>query len=260
MRYILCIAFLLSTAVCAIAEVSHKDKLAILSPSADDCAVGSGPVTILWDSDFGGDITYSLTYSSDGRVFDKEIATGVSSYEYTWQPIGRAELMGWIKVKACDATGEVRAESVGPVSFVPKTAVVVSKANQKVLYFSDGTLKHVFTCSTALPQYDLKPGSYRVYSRQPRHWSREYEVWMDHSLFFFRGYALHATTMIRQLGRPASHGCIRLHPRNAATLFGEVKVGTPVIVLSKSRDCSQLTSLRKPIQPPVAKPVITAKG
>ena len=67
---------------------------------------------------------------------------------------------------------------------------------------------------------------------------------MDHSLFFFRGYALHATTMIRQLGRPASHGCIRLHPRDAETLFDHVKVGTPVIVLPKTRDCSSLVTLQ----------------
>ena len=32
-----------------------------------------------------------------------------------------------------------------------------------------------------------------------------------------------ATTTHRRLGRPASHGCVRLHPRNAATLYRLVK-------------------------------------
>jgi lipoprotein-anchoring transpeptidase ErfK/SrfK len=46
---------------------------------------------------------------------------------------------------------------------------------------------------------------------------------MPHSIFFHGGYAIHATDAINKLGRPASHGCIRLHPRNARWLFQLVK-------------------------------------
>jgi lipoprotein-anchoring transpeptidase ErfK/SrfK len=46
---------------------------------------------------------------------------------------------------------------------------------------------------------------------------------MPHSIFFHGGYAIHATDAINKLGRPASHGCIRLHPRNARWLFRLVK-------------------------------------
>ena len=43
---------------------------------------------------------------------------------------------------------------------------------------------------------------------------------MPHTIFFTRvGHAIHATTAIRQLGRPASHGCIRLSPENAKRLY-----------------------------------------
>ena len=45
---------------------------------------------------------------------------------------------------------------------------------------------------------------------------------MPHSLFFHGGYAIHGTGAIRQLGRPASHGCVRLHPANARALYGLV--------------------------------------
>jgi len=119
------------------------------------------------------------------------------------------ELFGWIKVKAFDRGGYLLAEDVIPVSFVPETGIVVSKADQKVLYFKDGGLEHVFVCSTALPKYDLAPGRYKVYFRSRNHHSREYDVDMPNALFFYHGYALHATTVIRRLGRPASHGCIR---------------------------------------------------
>lgn len=36
-------------------------------------------------------------------------------------------------------------------------------------------------------------------------------------------YAIHGTTEVRRLGRPASAGCVRLHPDNARTLFNLVK-------------------------------------
>lgn len=39
---------------------------------------------------------------------------------------------------------------------------------------------------------------------------------MPHSIFFHGGYAIHGSYEINRLGGPASHGCIRLHPANAA--------------------------------------------
>jgi len=46
---------------------------------------------------------------------------------------------------------------------------------------------------------------------------------MPYSIFFDGGYAIHGSYEISHLGRPASHGCIRLHPDNAAVLFALVK-------------------------------------
>jgi lipoprotein-anchoring transpeptidase ErfK/SrfK len=46
---------------------------------------------------------------------------------------------------------------------------------------------------------------------------------MPHSIFFHGQYAIHGTTAVGNLGRPASHGCVRLSPSNAATLFAMVR-------------------------------------
>jgi len=46
---------------------------------------------------------------------------------------------------------------------------------------------------------------------------------MPHSIFFYGQYAIHGTTAVGNLGSPASHGCIRLSPANAATLFAMVQ-------------------------------------
>jgi hypothetical protein len=59
---------------------------------------------------------------------------------------------------------------------------------------------------------------------------------MPWSVFFHRGYAMHGTTEVRNLGRPASHGCVRLLPENAAMLFAlvlaEGKKNTRVVVMN----------------------------
>jgi hypothetical protein len=44
-----------------------------------------------------------------------------------------------------------------------------------------------------------------------------------HSIFFHEGYAIHGTIYVSRLGRRASHGCVRLHPKNAAALFDLVR-------------------------------------
>jgi len=61
--------------------------------------------------------------------------------------------------------------------------------------------------------------------RMERMWySRKYDnAPMPHALFFEGRLAIHGTNAIRQLGRPASHGCVRLSPGNARTLFDLVR-------------------------------------
>jgi L,D-transpeptidase catalytic domain len=50
---------------------------------------------------------------------------------------------------------------------------------------------------------------------------------MPYSIFFLRGYAIHGSYETRYLGRRASHGCVRLHPSNAAALYSLVKTYGP---------------------------------
>jgi hypothetical protein len=46
---------------------------------------------------------------------------------------------------------------------------------------------------------------------------------MPHSIFFTpAGHAIHGSNATRRLGSPASHGCIRIAPANAAKLFALV--------------------------------------
>jgi len=42
---------------------------------------------------------------------------------------------------------------------------------------------------------------------------------MPYSIFYSGNFAIHGTNNISRLGRPASAGCVRLHPEHAAVLF-----------------------------------------
>ena len=52
------------------------------------------------------------------------------------------------------------------------------------------------------------------------YYSKKYDnAPMPHAIFFTGGFAIHGTEYVRSLGGPASHGCVRLHPDNAALLY-----------------------------------------
>ena len=84
----------------------------------------------------------------------------------------------------------------------------------------DGADLATWPVSTARRGYRTPVGSYKPYSLQRMHYSRLYDdTPMPYSIFFRGGYAIHGTAEIRNLGRPVSHGCVRLSPDNARSLF-----------------------------------------
>jgi hypothetical protein len=98
--------------------------------------------------------------------------------------------------------------------------VTVDKSAQRLSVSVDGTPRYEWPVSTARMGYNTPNGSYRP-ERLARKWFSSKYDWspMPYSIFFHGGYAIHGSYEISHLGRPASHGCIRLHPANAAVLF-----------------------------------------
>jgi lipoprotein-anchoring transpeptidase ErfK/SrfK len=78
--------------------------------------------------------------------------------------------------------------------------------------------------SQTMTGYFTPRGSYRP-QRTARMWySRKYHMSpMPYSVFFHGGYAIHGTGAVKYLGRPASHGCVRLYTANAATFYSMVR-------------------------------------
>jgi len=123
---------------------------------------------------------------------------------------------------------------------LPASAGVVAKisiSNQTMNVYVNGVRKHNWAVSTARRGYRTPVGSFRPTRMHKTYYSRKYNNSpMPHSIFFYGGYAIHGTNYIKSLGRPASHGCIRLHPSNAAALFGLVQrhgAGATKIVITR---------------------------
>lgn len=82
--------------------------------------------------------------------------------------------------------------------------------------------------SSARAGYVTPTGTFAPQRLAEVYYSKKYDnAPMPHSVFFHGGYAVHATPHVKRLGRPASHGCIRLHPDNAEDFFELVKAFGP---------------------------------
>ncbi|MGA0562528.1 L,D-transpeptidase [Ancylobacter sp. VNQ12] len=121
----------------------------------------------------------------------------------------------------------------------PATSLVVhiDLSGQRMEVWVDGWRRYSWPISTARKGYRTPVGSFRPYRMHRRYFSRKYDnAPMPHAIFFTGGYAIHGTTDLRRLGRPASHGCVRLHPANAAALFAlvnEAGRGNTQIVITR---------------------------
>jgi lipoprotein-anchoring transpeptidase ErfK/SrfK len=107
-----------------------------------------------------------------------------------------------------------------PVAAEAGVNAIVDLSAQRVDVYVNGALRHRWPTSTGRRGYRTPTGSYRPKRLERQWYSRKY-YWspMPYSVFFRGGYAIHGTTETHSLGRPASHGCVRLRTAHARTLF-----------------------------------------
>lgn len=123
------------------------------------------------------------------------------------------------------AMGAVAIGGIGAMA-APAAAdivITVDKSTQQMSVMVDGYQRYAWAVSTGLhggpPTGTFHP------QRMERMWySHAFGMApMPHSIFFRGPFAIHGTTFVSRLGHPASHGCVRLDPGNASTLFDLVQ-------------------------------------
>lgn len=151
------------------------------------------------------------------------------------------------------------------VATVAQASVVVrvDKTSQTMRVIVDGEHRYTWAVSTGRMGYNTPNGSYRP-QRLERMWhSRKYGMApMPHSIFFRGGYAIHGTNQTGRLGQTASHGCIRLAPGNARTLFEMVRArrgSTRIVIEGTARHSEPMVASRRSSTRVAAAPARTAQ-
>lgn len=110
-------------------------------------------------------------------------------------------------------------------AFATSVLITINKVSQKMTVKVDGDTEYVWPVSTGARGYETPSGKYRPFRMEKDHFSKEWDdAPMPNSIFFTgEGHAIHGSFHVKSLGRRASHGCVRLAPDNAATLYSLVE-------------------------------------
>jgi len=147
------------------------------------------------------------------------------------QPLTRSDCeqagMSWNDTAlVCDdasarkATADINANPVGS-----SILITIDKSTQKMTVLVDGVQKYDWPVSTGKRGYSTPSGTYTAMSMNEIWYSKGWDnAPMPQAVFFRRdGHAIHGSYDVKHLGKPASHGCVRLAPQNAAILYDLVK-------------------------------------
>jgi len=113
--------------------------------------------------------------------------------------------------------------------------VQINRRSQTMQVSVDGVPRYSWRISTGRAGLGTPGGTFHPQTLARRWFSRKYHNSpMPHSIFFQGGIAIHGTYETAWLGRAVSHGCVRLLPANATTLFDLVQhegMGATTIVV-----------------------------
>jgi lipoprotein-anchoring transpeptidase ErfK/SrfK len=165
-----------------------------------------------------------------------------------------AEAMEWPVVKEAKPAAKLSINKAAPATQPAKEKVAAPKpapppitlkisinlTSQRMTVTENGKTRYTWRISSGRRSYPTPNGTYKPYRMHKMWRSRKYDnAPMPNSIFFHKGFAIHATYATRALGRPASHGCIRLSPSNAKTLYRMVsrhgKASTKVAIHGQPR-------------------------
>lgn len=123
--------------------------------------------------------------------------------------------------------------------------VSVDLSNQRMTVSENGSAIHTWAISSGRSGYRTITGTFKPKWMTRMHYSRKYDnAPMPNAIFFHGGFAIHGTYATGRLGSPASHGCIRLAPGNAKTLYNLVSRhgsgNTTISVYGTARDRSHV--------------------
>ena len=96
----------------------------------------------------------------------------------------------------------------------------VHLTQQRMDVLVDGVKKYSWRVSTGKDGWRTQAGTYQPFAQTPFYFSKKWNMSLPYLMWIGQdGTAIHGTALTGHLGRPASHGCIRLDTPNAAILY-----------------------------------------
>jgi lipoprotein-anchoring transpeptidase ErfK/SrfK len=121
-----------------------------------------------------------------------------------------------------------------------KVEILVDLDSQRMTVVKNRAAPIVWKISSGRAGYETPTGVYTVQRLDADHFSDEYDqAPMPFAIFFSQGLAIHGTYQ-GGLGRPASHGCVRLSVSHARELFGWVEKYGAAIEITGSGFAAEL--------------------
>jgi L,D-transpeptidase ErfK/SrfK len=191
------------------------------------------------------------------------VETHVVAKDETLLDIARHFDLGYVEIVAANPGVDPWLPGVGrrvvlPMRFLLPNAsrrgIVVNLAQRRLFYFPpQGGTVETFPVGVAVDGLDSQLGVTRVVAKetdpawyppvsiraeQPE-LPREVPPGPTNPLGHYAlrlgwpGYLIHGTNKPDGVGRNVSHGCLHLYPEDIAKLYGEVRLGTPVRILSE---------------------------
>jgi len=99
--------------------------------------------------------------------------------------------------------------------------ITIDKSAQQMTVEKDGRPLYHWPVSTGRAGFDTPSGKFKAFRMERDHFSKEWDdAPMPFSIFFTqKGHAIHGYLDTKNIGRPASHGCVRLTKANAEKLY-----------------------------------------
>lgn len=109
-----------------------------------------------------------------------------------------------------------------PITSTASAEIVakVDLSQQRMRVYINGKRKFTWKVSTGRRGWRTPTGSYTPFAMRPYFYSNIWKMALTHVISVDNtGVAIHGTHATSKLGRPASHGCIRLSKGNAARFY-----------------------------------------
>lgn len=179
--------------------------------------------------------TYTLSLSYRPRKIDRsEEGTKFFEQRFTTLPAPPTQWSADFALRLAEAKRLTRPK------YVAGKYIDINVSSQVMTIFENGKVLESYLISSGKPGMDTPKGEYHIYNKAPRPWSKKYGLYMPYwmALVADGKFGIHELPEwpggykegVSHLGRPVSHGCVRLGVGAAKKVYEWADQGTAVFV------------------------------